>query len=96
MPTVPSGFFRSTTARNSSICSIETGNPISCCASATASQIRRHVLNLCLGDQSLSMSRLAFRSARGEVYVSYWVMPERMGRPPVWSSWSTPPRLGAA
>ena len=43
---------------------------ISCCASATASQIRRHVLNLWRGDHRRSIAPLALRVASGEVYVS--------------------------
>jgi hypothetical protein len=57
---------RLTTARNSSTCSFVTGRPSSCWASATASQIRRHVLNLWRGDHSRSISGLALRLARGE------------------------------
>ena len=66
---MPPGRF--TTARSSSTCSLLTGSPISCCASATASQIRLHVLNLCRGDHSVSICLLALRVARGLVYVSY-------------------------
>ena len=42
-----------------------TGSPISCWASATASQMRRQVLNLCRADHSRNISSLALRVARG-------------------------------
>jgi hypothetical protein len=58
---------RSTTARSSAICSSVMGRPQACWASATASQMRRQVLNLWRGDQMRSISGLALRLARGLV-----------------------------
>ena len=55
-------------ARSSVICAAVTESPSSCCDSASANQIRRHVPNLRRALQVLRMRALALRVSSGERY----------------------------